>query len=57
MRIQIDPTQKHIILLKLSEAFENVPDFGDYDFSAKSSQRAWLSEVGALFKVLNVSMM
>lgn len=45
--------QRHIILLKLSEALENTPDFGDTPiFDVATTQRQWLSEVGALLSTL-----
>jgi hypothetical protein len=43
------PIEKHIILLKLTEALENAPDFGiTPQLNPNSSQRQWLSRVGAL---------
>ncbi len=43
------PIEKHILLLKLTKALENSPDFGDKPvMDVNSPQRIWLSEVGAL---------
>ena len=49
------PVEKHILLLKLTEALQNAPDFGltpvlDVD----TPQRQWLSAVGALLSRLGV---
>ena len=47
------PIEKHIILLKLTEALENAPEFGDKPmFDPATSQRQWLSRVGALLSRL-----
>lgn len=54
MRLTVDSTQKHIMLLKLVDAYENVPDFGDGPVKAMSPQREWLSRMGAIFKTLGV---
>ena len=44
-----DPMEKHILLLKLSEAAENAPNFGSTPIlEAGTPQRQWLSEVRAL---------
>jgi len=44
-----DPMEKHILLLKLSEAVKNAPDFGSTPkLEANTPQRQWLSEVRAL---------
>jgi len=49
------PVEKHILLLKLSEALENVPEFGEKPAMAPHTpQRQWLSEVGALLSRLGV---
>jgi len=49
------PVQKHILLLKLTEALENAPEFGDKPiFEASSPQRIWLSKVGALLSRLGL---
>lgn len=45
------PVQKQIILLKLTDLYENRPEkFGEYGISAGSPEREWLSAVGALIK-------
>jgi hypothetical protein len=47
------PIQKHIILLKLTDALENAPDFGDVSrLEPFTPQRQWLSKVGALLSRL-----
>lgn len=44
-----DPMEKHILLLKLSEAVENAPNFGSTPIlETGTPQRRWLSEVRAL---------
>ena len=49
------PIEKHILLLKLTEALENAPDFGDKPImEAASPQRQWLSKVGALLSRLSI---
>lgn len=49
------PIEKHILLLKLTEALENAPDFGDKPIMDTSSpQRQWLSRVGALLSRLSI---
>lgn len=49
------PIEKHILLLKLTEALENAPDFGDKPvMDAASTQRQWLSKVGALLSRLSI---
>lgn len=49
------PIEKHIILLKLTEALENAPDFGDKPlFDPVTLQRKWLSRVGALLSRLGI---
>lgn len=49
------PIEKHILLLKLTEALENAPDFGDKPvLDVGTPQRQWLSEVGALLSRLDV---
>lgn len=49
------PIEKHILLLKLTEALENAPDFGDKAVMETSSpQRKWLSRVGALLSRLGI---
>lgn len=49
------PIEKHILLLKLTEALESAPDFGDKAVMDTSSpQRQWLSKVGALLSRLGV---
>lgn len=43
------PVVKHILLLKLKEALENAPQFGDKPiFEVSAPQRQWLADVGAL---------
>lgn len=54
MKLTIDSTQKHIILLKLIDAYENVPDFGNSPVRAMTPQREWLSKLGAIFKAIDV---
>ena len=49
------PIEKHILLLKLTEALENAPEFGDTAVMDTSSpQRQWLSKVGALLSRLGI---
>ena len=49
------PIEKHILLLKLTEALENAPEFGDKAVMDTSSpQRQWLSKVGALLSRLGI---
>ena len=49
------PIEKHILLLKLTEALENAPDFGEKPaLEASTPQRQWLSQVGALLKRLGI---
>lgn len=49
------PVEKHILLLKLTEALENAPDFGDQPaLEANTPQRQWLSQAGALLKRLGI---
>jgi len=49
------PVEKHIILLKLKQALENAPDFGDKAvFEVGTPQRQWLAEVGALLSRLDL---
>lgn len=49
------PVQKQIILLKLTEALEHAPDFGDKPaMDPATPQRKWLSEVGALLSRLGI---
>ena len=48
------PMEKHIILLKLIDALENAPDFGNTpELTAGSPQREWLSVVKALLDRLS----
>jgi len=54
MRLSIDSTQKHIILLKLVELYEHAPDFGRGPVMAMSEERHWLSSVGALLKAISI---
>lgn len=47
------PVELHILLLKLKEALENAPEFGDKPIlEAGTPQRQWLAEVGALLSKL-----
>ncbi|MCB1667999.1 MAG: hypothetical protein R3E73_04695 [Porticoccaceae bacterium] len=55
MRLTTDSTQKHIILLKLVDAYENVPDFGNGPVQAMTPQREWLSKLGAIFNALGAT--
>ena len=49
------PIEKHILLLKLTEALENAPEFGEKAImEASSPQRQWLSKVGALLSRLGI---
>lgn len=49
------PIEKHILLLKLTEALENAPEFGDKPImDTASPQRQWLSKVGALLSRLSI---
>ena len=54
MIFAIDPMQKHIMLLKLVDAYENVPDFDNGPVRAMTPQREWLSKLGAIFNALGV---
>ena len=50
------PVEKHILLLKLSEALHQAPDFGAKpNFDVNSPQRRWLASVGALLSRLGIS--
>jgi hypothetical protein len=53
MRLSVDATQKHILLLKLVYAYENIPDFGTGPIKALTPQREWLSKLGAVFGALD----
>ena len=49
------PVEKHIMLLKLKEALDNAPNFGDKAvFDVGTPQRQWLAEVGALLTRLGL---
>ncbi|MFT5396806.1 MAG: hypothetical protein ACI85N_002013 [Gammaproteobacteria bacterium] len=49
------PIEKQILLLKLTEALENAPEFGDKAIlDASSPQRQWLSQVGAILSRLSI---
>lgn len=49
------PVEKHILLLKLKEALENAPPFGDKAvMEVGTPQRQWLSEVGALLSRISL---
>ncbi len=49
------PIEKHILLLKLTEALENAPQFGEKAvFDPATPQRQWLSKVGALLSRLGI---
>jgi hypothetical protein len=49
------PVEKHILLLKLSEALEQAPDFGDRPIlEVNTPQRRWLASVGALLSRLGI---
>lgn len=49
------PVEKHIILLKLKEALERAPEFGEKPvFEVATPQRQWLAEVGALLSRIDV---
>lgn len=49
------PVEKHILLLKLTEALEQAPDFGENPiFEVNSPQRRWLASVGALLSRVGV---
>ena len=54
MRLPIDSTQKHIILLKLVDLYNHVPDFGDSPIKAMSEERLWISQVGALLSAISI---
>ncbi len=51
---KMDSTQKHIILLKLVELYEHVPDFGEGPIKSMSKERHWLSSAGALLKRISI---
>jgi hypothetical protein len=47
--------EKHILLLKLSEALHQAPDFGEEPvFGVNTPQRRWLASVGALLSRLGI---
>lgn len=49
------PIEKQILLLKLTEALENTPKFGDRPvLDVGTPQRQWLSKVGALLTRLSL---
>ncbi|MCG8047365.1 MAG: hypothetical protein N0C89_02690 [Candidatus Thiodiazotropha endolucinida] len=49
------PVEKQVILLKLTEALEHAPEFGDKAIMEPASpQRQWLSRVGALLSRLGL---
>lgn len=49
------PIEKQILLLKLTDALENAPQFGEKPaLDATTPQRQWLSKVGALLSRLNI---
>ena len=49
------PIEKHIILLKLTEALSNAPDFGKTPvLKVGTPQRQWISEVAALLSRLGI---
>ena len=51
LRPALEPVQKQIVLLKLVDLIENVPDFsGVGQFPVQSPQRRWLALAGALLK-------
>jgi len=54
MIFAIDPMQKHIMLLKLVDAYESVPDFDNGPVRPMTPQREWLSKLGAIFNALGV---
>jgi len=54
MRLTVDPIQKHIMLLKLVDAYENIPTFLGKTIRARSPEREWLSRIGAIFNILGV---
>ena len=48
--------EKHILLLKLNEALQSAPDFGEKPvFEVNTLQRLWLASVGALLSRLGTS--
>lgn len=50
------PVEKHILLLKLREALEQAPNFGDVPiFEVSTPQRQWLATVGAILSRLGLS--
>jgi hypothetical protein len=47
--------EKHILLLRLSEALENAPEFGEKAiFEVNTPQRRWLASTGALLSRLGI---
>lgn len=49
------PVEKHILLLKLKEALQHAPPFGDKSiFEVNTPQRQWLAEAGALLSRLGI---
>ncbi len=47
------PVEQHIILLKLSELMDNMPDFSVNPSTGASPQRQWIAEVGALISKIS----
>lgn len=54
MRPLNDPLKKHIILLKLVDLIEHIPNFGSGPIKALSKERQWLSSAGALLNSVGV---
>jgi hypothetical protein len=49
------PVEKHILLVKLKDALQRAPNFGEKPtFGASSPQRQWFAEVGALLARLGL---
>ena len=42
------PVEQHILLLKLTELMDNIPDLSSKPIAGSSPQRQWIAEIGAL---------
>lgn len=49
----IDSTQKHIFLLKLFDAYKNIPDFDTDPVYNLTAEKEWLSKLHAIFNSLH----
>ena len=53
MTRSIDSIQKHILLLKLFDAYKNIPDFDTGPVYTLTPQKEWLSKLGFIFDNLH----